>query len=170
MRPNERRLALWRRPSASGAMSALAAFFRDITLGQARAVLFGTWLFGAFAVCLFFALRSLQAHYAGAMAAAWEWLVPTMGPTLAIISASAVVNAFDRDPAEDRKLARPIVFYVTLAWSILYLGALIAMIWASANTPWDNVYVRAATPIAAMQIVLAGLLGVFLAAKARHAS
>lgn len=146
-------------------MTAVVTFFRDITLGQARAVLFGTWLFGAFAVCLFFAMLSLQAHYVGGAAAAWEWLVPAMGPTLAIISASAVINAFDRDPAEDRKLARPIAFYATWAWSVLYLAALVAMIVASASAHGDNVFVGAATPLAAMQIVLAGMLGVFLAAK-----
>ena len=148
-------------------MSDIVAFFRDITLGQARGVLFGTWLFGAFAVFLLFAARSLQAQHSGATAAGWEWLLPTVGPMLAIIAASAVVNAFERDPAEDRKLLRPIVFYAALTWSIVYLAALIAMIAGSAGARWDIVYISAATPLAAVQILLAGLLGVFLAAKAK---
>jgi len=145
-------------------MKAAVTFFREIKLGQARAVLFGTWLFGALAVFLFLAFHSLQQYALGA-ATAWEWLVPAVGPTLALISASAVVNAIDRDAAEDRKLARPFVFYATLAWSLVYLAVIVIMIAASANAHWDGVYMSAATPLAAMQIILASLLGVFFAAK-----
>jgi hypothetical protein len=144
-------------------MSAVAAFFRDIKLGQARAVLFGTWLFGALAVFLSVAFASLQQFSAGGAATAWEWLLPAIGPTLALVTASAVVNALEREPAEDCKLQRPIVFAATLAWSLVYLAALIAMI--AAATQWDSAPTSAATPLAVMQIILAALLGAFFAAK-----
>lgn len=144
-------------------MSALAAFFRDITLGQARAVLFGAWLLGACTVCLFFAFLSLEQYRTGGASAGWEWLAPTIGPTLALISASAVINALERTPAEDRKLTRPGVFYAILAWSAAYFAALAGAIAISAQ--WGGAFINAATLLATMQMVLAVLLGVFLAPK-----
>ena len=118
----------------------------------------------AFAVCLFFAFQSLAQYQSGGASAGWEWLAPTIGPTLALISASAVINALERTPAEDRKLTRPGAFYATLVWSAAYFAALAAAIAMSAQ--WGGAFINAATLLAAMQMVLAILLGVFLAPKA----
>lgn len=98
---------------------------RTMPLEMARWRLAAAWLVGAGAVFIVVVLQSVLGHYADSTRAAWEWLLPSLLPSLGVIVTTLGQAAHEVEA--DKGTVRRSFYRLALALSIVYV-ALIALI------------------------------------------
>jgi hypothetical protein len=146
-------------------ISKLLARSRTLTLAKARDILFLIWFVGVIPVFLLFAVLSFI-HFGDAADQAWGWLVPLLSPTLGLIGASYLIDVTQSGTRDNRRIKRPSVFILAVVWSVVYLAAIVVMVFVEPRFPgeqpgdtWLTFYTRASLFFGAAQGILTALLG-----------
>jgi hypothetical protein len=135
---------------------------RPLTIISAQSILFGIWFLFGIVIFGIFLSQTLSQKFGADAADAWGWLMPNLAPSLALITTGFLASVFaSRD--DHRPVAKPIIFWFAVVWSVFYLSAILVIIIAEPFLSLDlfSVYRDSSLFLGAAQSVVASLLAAF---------
>jgi hypothetical protein len=131
------------------------------------------WFAGAGLLCIIVLLQTLMGHYGGKVSDVWNWLMPAVMPTLALIAAVWTIDVRSKDTKSE--LVDSFVFWLALGLSIAYLSALALTILvqplvAASPQGYVDLMHRSGFFIGPFQGVVTASLGAFFVKKASESA
>lgn len=138
-----------------------------LPLAQCQRGLAVLWFAGGAPVFLVVFIQTLRDVYGDRTQDVWSWLLPTLLPTLLLITGVVAADALRGVPANPVILVDKFFYRLTAALSILYLLLVNAVFFLRPFSPLDPLILlqRASLFLGPLQGLVAAALGVFFSAK-----
>jgi hypothetical protein len=126
------------------------------------------WFVGAGLVCAIVLLQTWMGHYEDKVSDVWNWLMPAVMPTLALIAAVWTIDVRSKETKPE--FVDSFVFWLTLGLSITYLSVLALTILvqpraAATSAGYIDLMHRSGFFIGPFQGVVTASLGAFFVKK-----
>jgi hypothetical protein len=137
----------------------------SIPLDAAQLRLATIWLTGSAIVVLLVVVQSLMNHFEGKSQDAWEWLLPTISPTLGMIVASLGYTALD--PLRSETVVRKSFYRISMGTSVFYISLVLLTILVApfTGTPPINLMHASNLWLGPIQGLVASALSVLFVSK-----
>jgi hypothetical protein len=136
-----------------------------VSLETARIRLTVVWTIGTALVLTVVIVQSIMNHYGSETQEVWEWLLPTVMPSLGVIVSSLISSAFD--PLSASAFVRSLFYRVALSVSLFYLALVLLSILLQPFTDLPPIQLmhRSSLWLGPLQGLAGGSLGVLFASK-----
>jgi hypothetical protein len=140
----------------------------DISMSTAKKRIATIWfIFGGFLFIIIF-LQTLSAYYGDKVNEAWSWFLPTIFPTLSLITAVFVSDAVGKNTSI--KSVDRFYYFLTIALSLVYLLAICLVFLISPLTDANPIELmkRANFGLGPLQGIVIASMGIFFVKKEKE--
>ena len=131
-----------------------------ISMHTAKRRLATVWYLGCLVPFLVLVGQSLLGKYGDDIGEAWNWLLPTIIPTLSLVTGVMILDA--KQHTDDQKI-KSTMFRFAFALSVAYVGLVTLQLFVEPFSPYSPLRLMALSHfwLAPVQGLAAGALGVF---------